>query len=371
MAPPPSGEVSGESNSLGLHGFSLRIPESTLRMPSLQLPSMVRYRREPEMLTDHSRATFQSQPAARLQFARPQANPPSGSQQANPPSANQQANPPGCTQPVMPCCPFPTNRNGCVQNGTVPQSDEMARLQEQLAQLTVVVGQLAAMQQGRTMPAPVPIQPVGFQTATAQPSRSDLQQLQAQSQVPQQSQALYEQKCRELEEMQAQLASVQWEYQSLLEAKQTQLTQQREARLRKQFTDGNPVASEPQASPSTAGVVRMSAKRSANVDPELPQHPALGTNAKVNSERADNSHGQAPSQFRRQPVATSASRPHADVARLPEEQLPSDLTDTFSDADATREFLEPAVEADEKRATTNEVKQPFGSRLGRWIKRGK
>lgn len=57
-APPRTGTAVGESRSLGVEGFGLHIPAMTLRMPTLQLPGFVRYRREPRMLIDAAEAGY-------------------------------------------------------------------------------------------------------------------------------------------------------------------------------------------------------------------------------------------------------------------------------------------------------------------------
>lgn len=55
---PARGEVAGESNSLGLRLGTLRIPEISLALPTIQLPSLVRFRRDAQMLTDSGTAPF-------------------------------------------------------------------------------------------------------------------------------------------------------------------------------------------------------------------------------------------------------------------------------------------------------------------------
>lgn len=236
VAPPPSGDVIGESNGLGWHGPSLHIPQSTIRFPSLQFGSLFRSRRGPEMITDQSRASFQSQPSLKMQLTRPQGGA-SGVQQSNP------VTPPNCTVPPAPC----------FGQATSPQTDEIVRLQQQVSQLTALVGQLAATQQGQPQPAqeqplqaqpvqgqpvhPSTIQPAGYQAS----SRQLTQPQPAVAAVPSQAEKLYleqyEQKCRELEVAQEQLAATQWEYQALLEARQQKIILERDARMRKQLNE--------------------------------------------------------------------------------------------------------------------------------------
>ena len=58
VAPPASGVVAGATNSFGLRGLEITFPELKFALPSLQLPSLVRLRREAEMHLDSGRATM-------------------------------------------------------------------------------------------------------------------------------------------------------------------------------------------------------------------------------------------------------------------------------------------------------------------------
>lgn len=57
-APQGRGEVSGESHSIGIRGFAIRLPAMQLELPTIQLPSLIRYRREPEMRMDAAYAPY-------------------------------------------------------------------------------------------------------------------------------------------------------------------------------------------------------------------------------------------------------------------------------------------------------------------------
>lgn len=52
---PGTGQTAGESNSIGLRGITLHIPEMRIGLPTLELPSLMRFRREAEMVFDHAR----------------------------------------------------------------------------------------------------------------------------------------------------------------------------------------------------------------------------------------------------------------------------------------------------------------------------
>jgi hypothetical protein len=64
VAPPATGEVAGESRSMGVRGLGIRIPEIRLELPTVQLPSLVKFRRGPEMHIESGRAPFVNQSAA-------------------------------------------------------------------------------------------------------------------------------------------------------------------------------------------------------------------------------------------------------------------------------------------------------------------
>ena len=57
-SPPPSGVVAGATNSVGIRGLEVTFPEWKLALPSVQLPALVRLRRDAEMLLDSGRATL-------------------------------------------------------------------------------------------------------------------------------------------------------------------------------------------------------------------------------------------------------------------------------------------------------------------------
>jgi hypothetical protein len=56
QAPAPSGQIAGASNSVGLRGLEIHFPELRFALPTLQLPSLVKFRREPHMQLDPASA---------------------------------------------------------------------------------------------------------------------------------------------------------------------------------------------------------------------------------------------------------------------------------------------------------------------------
>jgi hypothetical protein len=284
------------------------------------------------MITDQSRASFQSQPALKMQLARPN---PSATKQSEPvtPSATKQSEPvaPPCF--TVPCAP-------CFGQTAPPQNDEIAKLQQQVSQLTAVVSQLAAMQQAQAVQQSQvqqqsPVQPAGYQTGSMRPVYEPQRTVPAApSPAEQQYLAQYEQKCRELAGLQEQLAATQWEYQALLEAKQQKIIQDRDARMRRQLGEATEAAED-------RSVPFKPASASLNASPprSAPTRPA-------------NTAGREPLRLRGQsPVvdvrATLAAAP--EVPTAPEGNSVS--VDRHEDAQDS-----PA---------------PTGSRFGRWLKQSK
>jgi hypothetical protein len=64
VAPPRSGAAVGESGSVGVRGPALHFPALTLRLPTLELPSLVRYRHQARMEMEAATAPFVGFPAA-------------------------------------------------------------------------------------------------------------------------------------------------------------------------------------------------------------------------------------------------------------------------------------------------------------------
>ncbi len=69
-APPAAGEITGATNSIGIRGLSLTMPEMRLQLPTVHLPSLVRSSRNAEMHVDGGRAPLVTgAPAAYGQIA--------------------------------------------------------------------------------------------------------------------------------------------------------------------------------------------------------------------------------------------------------------------------------------------------------------
>ncbi len=104
-APHRTGTAAGETRSFGIEGFGVHIPSMSIRMPTLQLPGIVRYRREPRMLIDSSEAPFVRQSTRELTVPAGdnlvrQSAPDNSVPQSAPDNSTRQSSPDGCTRGV-------------------------------------------------------------------------------------------------------------------------------------------------------------------------------------------------------------------------------------------------------------------------------
>lgn len=130
MQPYPTGSRAGESTSIGIRGFKIRIPEITFELPTIQLPSVVIYRRGPEFEGDSSRSPFVEGPVAGFSMTsweRRAAVP-----TPEPESRKAPEQPEKC-EPPKPCVPIPSVQPGCsVSEAELRQENELQREQIQL-----------------------------------------------------------------------------------------------------------------------------------------------------------------------------------------------------------------------------------------------
>jgi hypothetical protein len=116
-APPRGGTAQGEANGLGFEGMAIHFPAMTLRMPSVQMPTMHRFRRNAQMSLPETIAPFLENVAKSVEMTgagAPEAKGLPGG--AAPPTAPPSCNVPSCEMPggAAPCQPVPppltTNR---------------------------------------------------------------------------------------------------------------------------------------------------------------------------------------------------------------------------------------------------------------------
>jgi hypothetical protein len=174
---PASGDVAGESSSLGIRFGTLRIPEIAIPLPTIQLPSFVRYRRDAEMHTEAARAPFVYGPVTEFGLQ------PRGTAEVaggDDDGSGGQPEVQGGDEPYRPCppcqpycpphhCVPPCSQEGCVRmfgsefdswqaslrSGVPPQDDHVARLEAQMLALQKSVETLARSHGAVANSAPV------------------------------------------------------------------------------------------------------------------------------------------------------------------------------------------------------------------------
>lgn len=132
-APPPAvfqtpqatSDISGPSESVGIRGFGIRFPEANLQLPTIQLPSVVRYRRGSEAHFESARA-----PQIAGMAAVPSQLAPGGPAIPVAPAAAPMAPPMAPQPPSAPAAPAaPMN---CVPHAALdnPSTTELAAMRE-------------------------------------------------------------------------------------------------------------------------------------------------------------------------------------------------------------------------------------------------
>lgn len=130
---PESGEFAGPAQSIGVRGFGIRLPEIRIDFPEVRLPHLVRYRRNPEMLVESSRAPYVKGPVTELNQV-PTGGPenkldgPSGGE----PESNLQ---PNCVPPAPAACGARERR----------LAEELARKEAEIQEMNQRFSQLERM----------------------------------------------------------------------------------------------------------------------------------------------------------------------------------------------------------------------------------
>ncbi|MCG6154180.1 hypothetical protein [Rubinisphaera margarita] len=234
MAPLPQGETSGVSRSFGIRGFAIRIPESTVRFPTIQFPSLVRYRRGPEMLTENTTIPAFDGPNARLQFA------------PDIPPADLQSTPDD--EPGR-CCVSSADQKKIEQ-----LSQEIARLQILLTQLAEVQSERATGSphkeyggQGLTTPGNL-ASPTNNLSGAGGNWRTNATSAVPEQDVAQQqlkrAQEEFRKKCQEAAELDRQVKAMEELCQRLAEEQETRLFLERREKLLRQLEQQSPSTSQ-------------------------------------------------------------------------------------------------------------------------------
>jgi hypothetical protein len=188
-APTPSGQISGESNSMGVQGLSIHFPEFNLQFPTIQLPSLVRYRRQPEMQLDQARAPMIQGPTApygplltttHLASPNPTAPPPEAPQNTpkpleTPRSVAPPPTAPQCVPPRMSSDPPPApgvadaRSNERLRYELSCARQELLEYRREVQQLQRSIEVIAASRLGNGAAASPPIAQVGDTAAAGAP----------------------------------------------------------------------------------------------------------------------------------------------------------------------------------------------------------
>lgn len=163
---PATGEYEGESQGLGVRGFGLRIPEMNLQLPTLQLPSLVHFRRDATMHVAPSQAPYVPGVAAQYGMLSAGGQMPaitSAPLTSSPATSPCQGQEQPAEQDQPPCAP-PADLP-CTMTPQIQQLQaQMQQLQQRLQQLTELQRQ-RAVQQAAAKDATAPEAPGGQQPA--------------------------------------------------------------------------------------------------------------------------------------------------------------------------------------------------------------
>lgn len=137
---PATGEYAGESVSVGIRGGGIRIPEINIELPTIKLPSLIGFRRNPELITESARLPYVEGRAAEFAQLPRGGSPENTVQKTNPPKRTPEAD----NQPVAPpyCAPqnpyyFPSRNDCCPSPCNTTQLLEQLRQQQVMCQQAI------------------------------------------------------------------------------------------------------------------------------------------------------------------------------------------------------------------------------------------
>ena len=141
---PESGEFESGSSSFGLKGFGIKLPAISFEGPEMRLPHLTRYRRNPAMVVESSRAPFVKGRAAEFSQV-PRDVPESGQQQQPKKESDNAPVPYQCIPPG----PVPANASTerRLREELARKEAEIREMQDRFGQLENVVNRLAESQQ--------------------------------------------------------------------------------------------------------------------------------------------------------------------------------------------------------------------------------
>jgi len=175
---PTRGEVAGESSALGLRLGTLRIPELSIALPTLQLPSFVKFRKDAVMHTESGTAAFVRGDVNEFGLTpRRSDEPESGTQDKDEDETGT-----GCVPPCpniyerQPCYPPQPCGEGCtklfnnknsadpwqnsMQHQFAVREEQVAKLESQVIELQKLVERLAVQKEeaSSVLPSSAPVQ---------------------------------------------------------------------------------------------------------------------------------------------------------------------------------------------------------------------
>lgn len=165
---PVPGSAAGESNSLGIRGPTLHIPEIRITLPHLELPSLFHVRHDASKIFGITQSPLVDEPALELNNV--------GEAKPDVSSPSPEVSAPKCHQPCVPYCP-----PACAAPNQCASLDEQLReLNQKLARLEALEAQITQLKEeqrsmvGVTMASAVVengAKPPVSQGSTVKPSR--------------------------------------------------------------------------------------------------------------------------------------------------------------------------------------------------------
>ncbi len=141
---PESGEFESGSSSFGMKGFGLKLPAISFEGPEMRLPHLTRYRRNPSMVVESSRAPFVKGRA--MEFSQvPKDTQESGLQQPTTKESGNSSAPQYQCIPPAPACNTATERR--LRDELARKEVEIRDMQDRFGQLESAVNRLAESQQ--------------------------------------------------------------------------------------------------------------------------------------------------------------------------------------------------------------------------------
>lgn len=165
VRPRHHGESVGESHSLGIRGGALHIPSSTIRLPWLQLPSGLVFRREAHLLTDVQEAPYVDDGISEL-TGTPKAGRPDQSNEDEEEQSGERR--PSCSAPSVP------GSEAALLHRIDQLTAQMTQMQSAMEAIARLQSESQLQATSRISPTPT-IQTASMQSRPPEPQRLDHQ----------------------------------------------------------------------------------------------------------------------------------------------------------------------------------------------------